>query len=140
MNYSNSGYLLLGLIVERASGQSYADFVRTKIFVPLGMQDSGYDSNTEILPRRAAGYSPGPAGIANAQYVDMTIPHGAGALYSTTEDLLRWTRGLFGGRLLSAASLGKMTTPGMGNYGFGVNVGTTRGDRSQVGHRGFNTG
>jgi CubicO group peptidase (beta-lactamase class C family) len=141
MNYSNSGYLLLGLIVERASGQSYADFVRARIFAPLGMQDSGYDSNTEVLPRRAAGYSPGPAGIVNAQYVDMTIPHGAGALYSTTEDLLRWTRGLFGGRLLSAASLGKMTTPGMGNYGFGVNVGTA--GRRSISHgggiEGFNT-
>jgi CubicO group peptidase (beta-lactamase class C family) len=67
MNYSNSGYLLLGLIVERASGQSYADFMRARIFAPLGMQDSGYDSNAEVLPRRAAGYSPGPAGIANAQ-------------------------------------------------------------------------
>jgi CubicO group peptidase (beta-lactamase class C family) len=141
MNYSNSGYLLLGLIVERASGQSYADFVRARIFAPLGMQDSGYDSNIEVLPRRAAGYSPGPAGITNAQYVDMTIPHGAGALYSTTEDLLRWTRGLFGGRLLSAASLGKMTTPGMGNYGFGVNVGTA--GRRSISHgggiEGFNT-
>jgi CubicO group peptidase (beta-lactamase class C family) len=142
MNYSNSGYVLLGLIVERASGLSYADFARDNIFKPLGMNDSGYDVSSAILPQRAAGYSPGGGGMINTAYVDMTIPHGAGALYSTTEDLLRWTQGLFGGRLLSAASLEKMTTPAQNNYAFGLVV-TETGGRKMIQHNGgiegFNT-
>ena len=64
------------------------------------MKDSGYDSNTAIIARRAAGYSPSPSGPVNAGFVHMSIPHAAGALYSTTEDLLRWEQGLFGGKLL----------------------------------------
>ncbi|RPI61430.1 MAG: class A beta-lactamase-related serine hydrolase, partial [Lysobacterales bacterium] len=120
MSYSNSGYVLLGLLVERVGGQSYADFVRDNIFEPLGMNDSGYDVSAAIIPNRASGYA---SGMRNAPYVDMTVPHGAGALYSTTEDLLRWTQGLFGARLLSAASLEKMITPFKNDYAFGVIVG-----------------
>ena len=116
MNYSNSGYILLGYLLENVSGEKYQDFVQKNIFDPLGMKDSGYDSNSAIMPRRAAGYSPGPAGLINADYVDMTIPFSAGALYSTTEDLLRWEQGLFGGKLLSKESLSKMTTPYKDNY------------------------
>jgi CubicO group peptidase (beta-lactamase class C family) len=138
MSYSNSGYVLLGMIVERVSGQSYADFLRDFIFKPLAMNDSGYDVSAAILPRRAAGYGPG---FVNAPYTDMTVPHGAGALYSTTEDLKRWTQGLFGGRLLSAASLEKMTTPFKDGYAFGLAV--SSGSRKSFGHgggiEGFNT-
>ncbi len=110
-NYSNSGYVLLGYLVEKISGQSYKDFVQENIFKPLGMNDSGYDSNSAIILHRAYGYTPGPNGPVNAGYIDMSIPFSAGALYSTTHDLLRWEQGLFGGKLLSAASLKKMTTP-----------------------------
>ena len=99
--YSNTGYVLLGWIVELVSGQSYGAFVREHLFQPLGMNDSGYDSNTAIIPQRAAGYVPGPGGLTNAPYVDMHVPHGAGALYSTAADLHRWTQGLFGGKVLS---------------------------------------
>lgn len=109
--YSNSGYVLLGWIVEKVSGQSYEAFLRENIFTPLGMNESGYDSNTALVPQRASGYVPGPTGLSNAPYVDMHVPHGAGALYSTTGDLLSWTQGLFGGKLLAADSLEKMTTP-----------------------------
>jgi CubicO group peptidase (beta-lactamase class C family) len=139
MSYSNTNYVILGLIVERLSRQSYADFLRDNIFKPLGMNDSGYDVSAAILPQRAAGYGPG---LVNAPYTDMTVPHGAGALYSTTEDLLRWTQGLFGGRLLSAASLEKMTTPFKGDYAFGVIVNNATGRRSishAGGIEGFNT-
>ena len=104
MTYSNSGYLVLGDVIERITGASYEKFVKDNIFTPLGMKDSGYDSNTAVIPRRAAGYMPSPTGPVNAGFVHMSIPHGAGALYSTTEDLLRWEQGLFGGKLLSAAS------------------------------------
>jgi len=121
-NYSNSGYLLLGYLIEKISGETYETFVKKNIFDPLGMKDSGYDSNETVISSRAAGYTPGPDGIVNAAFVHMSIPHGAGALYSTTEDLLRWTNGLFGGKVLSAASLKKMTTPFKEDYAFGLVV------------------
>src|SRR6476661_3956575 len=142
MSYSNSGYLVLGYVIERLSGASYEKFVTDNIFTPLGMKDSGYDSNAAIIPRRAAGYAPSPAGPVNADYVHMSIPHAAGALYSTTEDLLRWEQGLFGGKVISAASLAKMTTPFKNDYAFGVIVQTAHG-RKVVQHGGgidgFNT-
>ena len=142
MSYSNSGYLVLGDVIERMTGASYEKFVTDNIFTPLGMKDSGYDSNTAVIPRRAAGYMPSPTGPVNAGFVHMSIPHAAGALYSTTEDLLRWEQGLFGGKLLSAASLAKMTTPFKSDYALGVVVRTANG-RKVVQHGGgidgFNT-
>jgi CubicO group peptidase (beta-lactamase class C family) len=141
-NYSNSGYVLLGYLIEKISQQSYSQFVQENIFNPLGMKDSGYDSNTAIIVHRASGYAPGDKGINNAGYIDMSIPLSAGGLYSTTEDLLRWEQGLMGGKLLSAASLQKMTTPFKSDYAFGLAVHTTNGHKvieHNGGIEGFNT-
>jgi CubicO group peptidase (beta-lactamase class C family) len=141
-NYSNSGYVLLGYLIEKISQQSYRQFVQENIFHPLGMKDSGYDSNSEIILHRASGYTPGPNGVTNAGYIDMTIPLSAGALYSTTEDLLRWEQGLMGGKLLSPASLEKMTNPFKNDYAFGLGVRTTNGHKlidHGGGIEGFNT-
>ena len=142
MSYSNSGYLVLGYVIEQVAGTSYEKFVTDNIFTPLGMKDSGYDSNTAVIARRAAGYAPSPGGAVNAGYIHMSIPHGAGALYSTTEDLLRWEQGLFGGKLLAPASLAKMTTPFKSDYALGVIVRTASG-RKMIQHgggiEGFNT-
>ena len=141
-NYSNSGYVLLGYLVEKIGGQSYESFVRQNIFVPLGMRDSGYDSSSAIIAHRASGYEPGSYGPTNAGYIDMSIPHGAGALYSTTGDLLLWEQGLFGGKLLKPESLAKMTTPFKHDYAFGLGVLTEKG-RKLIEHgggiQGFNT-
>lgn len=133
--YSNTGYVLLGWIIEVASGQSYETFLRENIFQPLGMNDSGCDSNTAVIPQRAAGYVLGPRGPANAAYLDMHGPFAAGAIYSTPADLLRWTQALFGGKVLSAASLEQMTTPVKNNYAFGLDVRTTKG-RKVISHNG----
>jgi len=141
-SYSNSGYVLLGYLIERISGESYAHFVQDNIFKPLGMADSGYDSNSAVIQNRASGYTVGQNGIVNAGYIDMTIPLSAGALYSTTEDLLRWEQGLFGGKLISPASLKKMTTPFKNGYGFGLGIRVVNG-QEQIDHgggiEGFNT-
>src|SRR4030095_2136360 len=94
-DYTNKGYIVLGYLIERISGQSYEEFVQENIFKPLGMNDSGYDSNSAVIARRAAGYAPSPNGPVNAGFIHMSIPFAAGALYSTTEDLLRWEQGLF---------------------------------------------
>jgi CubicO group peptidase (beta-lactamase class C family) len=142
MSYSNSGYLVLGYVVEKVGGVPYTQFLQDNIFTPLAMQDSGYDSNTGIISHRASGYSPGPGGPANAGYVHMSVPHGAGALYSTTEDLLKWEQALFGGKLVSVASLQKMTTPEKSDYAYGLVVVTQNGRKRIVhggGIEGFNT-
>ena len=126
--YSNSGYVVLTDIVERVSGQSYADFVTANLFQPLAMQDSGYDNQAAIIPHRAAGYAPAGSGIVNAPYTDMSIPQGAGGLYSTSKDMLKWITGLFQGRLLRPETLRLMVTPAMADYGFGLMI------RQQDGH------
>lgn len=141
-SYSNSGYVLLGYLIEKISGQSYADFVQQNIFTPLGMKDSGYDSNSAVIMHRASGYARDAGKIVNAGFIHMSIPFSAGALYSTTEDLLRWEEGLFGGKLLSAASLQKMTTPFKEDYAFGLAVATANGHKMIAhdgGIEGFNT-
>lgn len=118
--YNNSGYILLGYLIEIISNQSYQDFVVNNLFKPLGMNDSGYDSHRTIISQRASGYTIGPDGFLNADYLDMSIPYAAGSLYSTTKDLSRWVKGLFGGEVLSQDSLQKMITPNKNEYGFGV--------------------
>ena len=141
-NYSNSGYVLLGYLLEKISGQTYADFVTQNIFKPLGMKDSGYDSNSAVIPHRATGYTPSPGGPVNSGYIDMTIPFSAGALYSSAHDLLMWEQALFGGKVLSAAALKKMTTPYKENYGCGLMITTTKGHLEYEhggGIEGFNT-
>jgi len=140
--YSNSNYALLGLLIEKVSGQSYQDFLQQNIFTPLKMSHSGYDSNAAIIPHRASGYTPGPHGPQHAGYTDMTVPYAAGALYSTTRDLKLWEDALYGGRLLSAASLKKMTTPFLNGYAFGLAVGQPGGHTvfsHSGGIEGFNT-
>ena len=143
MRYSNSGYVLLGHMIEVVTGTSYEEFVRSNIFEPLGMDDSGYDSNSQIISNRAAGYSPSPDGPVNARFLHMSRPHAAGGLYSTSVDLMKWNRGLFGGELLSEASLDRMVTPYLNDYAFGVIVIEDSGGRTLIQHGGgipgFNT-
>jgi len=93
-SYSNSGYILLGMIVEKISGQSYADFLKTNILEPLGMRDSGYDRAKDILKERASGYEIIDGHIANADFIDMSVPFSAGGIYSTVEDMYRWNEAL----------------------------------------------
>lgn len=140
--YSNSGYVVLTAIIEKVSGQTYADFVAQNLFQPLGMGDSGYDTHDAILPRRASGYTPSGEGVINAAYVDMSVPQGAGGLYSTTHDLLKWEQGLFSGRLLKPQSLAALTTPYRNNYALGLEV-AKDGEDTIISHSGaidgFNT-
>jgi CubicO group peptidase (beta-lactamase class C family) len=141
-SYSNSGYVLLTYLIEKITGESYERFVRDNIFTPLGMKDSGYDSNSAVIPHRASGYMRGKNGFENAGFINMTVPQGAGALYSTTEDLLKWEQGLFGGKVLQAPSLAKMTTPFKDNYAFGLQIESAGGHRvieHGGGIEGFNT-
>lgn len=128
-NYSNSGYEVLGYVIEKVTGQTYQQFLDENIFKLLNMTDSGYDSNSRVIAHHAYGYMPGPHGITVAGYVDMTVPYSAGALYSTTHDLLKWECGLFGGRVLKPASLQKMITPFKNDYGCGLTITTVNGHK-----------
>ncbi|HEY0113992.1 MAG TPA: serine hydrolase domain-containing protein [Allosphingosinicella sp.] len=106
--YSNGGYNLLGIVIERASGKSYAEFLRTEIFEPLGMRNSGYDDGKAVLAKRADGYDFKESKLVRANFEDMSVPYSAGGLYSTVEDLRIWYKALFGKRFLSEASLRAM--------------------------------
>lgn len=118
--YSNPGYVLLADVIQRASGQTFEDFLRGNLFQPLGMNDSGSVTSTALVPRGATGHFRQAGGWVVAAPFDLRIAWGAGSLYSTPEDLLRWSRGLFGGRVLSAGSLDRMVTPFFGDYALGV--------------------
>jgi CubicO group peptidase (beta-lactamase class C family) len=122
-NYSNSGYVLLGHVVEKLSGKSYESFLRENIFEPLKMTNTGYDHAGEIVKRRARGYAAGPDGkLANADYIDMSIPFAAGGLYSTVGDLYLWDQALNGEKLLKKSSLDAMFTAVRNDYGYGYGV------------------
>ncbi|MFH7028713.1 MAG: serine hydrolase domain-containing protein [Heteroscytonema crispum UTEX LB 1556] len=118
-NYSNSGYILLGYIVEKVSGKTYETYLHENIFQPIGMKNTGYDHHSTILKNRASGYSLGNDGLINTAYIDMSMPYAAGALYSTVEDLYLWDRALYTEKLVSKTSLNKMFTPFKEDYGYG---------------------
>lgn len=134
--YSNSNYLVLGLVVEKlAGGQRFGDFLREHVLDPLGLKDSGFDSNQRILPRRATGYERSGEEFFNASHSDMSVPHAAGAMYSTTHDLWRWAEAIFGDKLLTPASRAKLLTPEKENYALGVRVSVSYG-RKMIDHGG----
>ena len=135
--YSNSGYILLGDIIERASSVSYETFLREQIFDPLQMADSGYDRFETVLPHRASGYTRKDGEWVGVSYVDMGFPYAAGALYSTVEDLYRWDQALLDGRFIAKESHTRMTTiaPLLAPYGYGLAMGREH-NRRTVGHAG----
>ena len=122
--YNNSGYFLLGVIIEEVTGKPYATVLQERIFGPLGMTNSGYDMPGPIIPKRASGYEWGIDGFVNAEYLDMTLPYAAGSMYSTVEDLYRWDRSLYTEKLLSGRFRDRLfepaiQTPGGGSYAYG---------------------
>jgi CubicO group peptidase (beta-lactamase class C family) len=134
-NYDNTGYVFLGAIIEKVSGEKYADYLKKHVFGPLDMQNSGYDDTTTLLKNRAAGYQPGPGGMVNSDYIDMSLPHAAGSLYSTVRDLYRWDRAMYTEKVLSKASWGTMFTPVQRDYGYGLML-APMANHKQIGHGG----
>ena len=104
--YNNSGYILLGDIIEKVSGKSYEDFVEQNIFKPLGMDNSYYGHKNEIIKNRASGYQTRD-GFVNASYLSMSLPYAAGSLMSTVEDLYKWQKGLNSNALIKKETLQK---------------------------------
>jgi CubicO group peptidase (beta-lactamase class C family) len=150
--YSNSGYLLLGYIIEKVTGKSYEQVLQENILAPLQMNNTGYDHNRTLLMNRASGYEKNGRRYVNANFIDMSVPYAAGALYSTVEDLYRWDQALYGNQLLRKENMELLFTkhiPSGGSYyGYGWGIGgTALGSTTErietVGHgggiNGFNT-
>ncbi|HZS62538.1 MAG TPA: serine hydrolase domain-containing protein [Gemmatimonadaceae bacterium] len=117
MSYSNSAYFLLGLIIEKVSGQTYAHYLAQHEFQPAGMRDTRYCSNSDVIQNRVSGYDVVGDTIRPAQYIDMIWPYSAGALCSTVGDLVAWVRALHTGRMLSPSAYHEMITPAALNDG-----------------------
>ncbi len=119
-HYSNSGYIVLGAIIERISGQSYEAFLHHELLKPAGMLNSGYGRREARLPDRAEGYTLAESGtLLDAVPIHFSVLHSAGAMYSTVEDMLLWDRALARDEILSRKSIALMMSPSAGNHGYG---------------------
>lgn len=144
--YSNNGYTVLGLIIEKVSGQSYFDYVREHIYKPSGMEDTDAYTLNEPVPNMAIGYSRDltrPGHMVSNLFVNTFKGGPAGGSYTTAEDLMRFSNALMQHKLLSAADTDLMTRGkvnyGARRYGYGFSEETVNGHRL-IGHGGGNTG
>ena len=140
--YNNSAFILLGHVIEKASGMTYEDYVEKKIFAPLGMTRSMYCNSSEVVERRAHGYIVSPSGVRRAPMNVHTWPYSAGSICSTAPDLVKWMQALHGGKVLSPKSYTEMITPSKLNdgtplrYSMGLGVGTDIRGFRYIGHGG----
>ncbi len=142
-SYTNSGYYLLGLLIEERTGRSYAEALRARLFEPLGLTDTQYCPDAPDGPTHAQGYRPSPFARSPqpASAISMTQPFAAGALCSSVRDLLAWMAALQTGAVLSDALYEAMRTPtittagDMVRYGYGLQA-TERFGRAYIGHGG----
>lgn len=143
--YSNSGYVVLGYIIEKVSGETYAQFLQKNVFEPLGMAHSGYDVNHPAGKDHAQGYAYSGSGFVDSPYLDMSVPFSAGALYSTTLDLYQWDQSLTTNKLVSERALDAMfhpyvavptkAVPAGTHYGYGWFISNVFGHR-EIWHEG----
>jgi CubicO group peptidase (beta-lactamase class C family) len=135
-NYSNSGYFLLGVIVEKVSGKNFTSFLTENIIQKIGLKNTSMDRLDSVLAFRARGYSKNSAAVwQQAMYISMEAPYSAGAMVSTVEDLYLWTKALHSNRVISAAATQKMITPYKNNYGYGIGIDSLK-THKRVSHNG----
>ena len=128
--YSNSGYAVLALIVEKYSGQTFAEFLKQNIFDPLGMQNTvAFQNGISTVPNRAFGYTVTDEVVENTDQSPTSAVLGDGGIYSSLDDLYRWDQALYTDTLVSADLLAKAFTPNLENYGFGWRVDEYKGRR-----------
>ncbi len=136
-NYSNTGYFLLGLLIEKVTGKTYGDFMAERIFKPLGMTQTRVNDLHAIIPNRAQGYTWNGKELRNGEYVSPSQPFAAGMLVSTASDLVKWDAALDSEKLLKNSSLKRMWTPAtlakgeLAKYGLGWELGDLNGHRRQ---------
>ena len=147
--YSNSGYILLTQVIETVSGQSYSDYLQEHLLEPLGMENTGYEYPLAVIEGLANGYQFTDDGYLKAKYLNMSVPQGAGGLYSTVEDLARWNQFLFDHgvgdeKILSHEEIATMTSPSVPMnpdeaphrfYGYGLVI-NKQPNQQRIGHGG----
>ena len=127
--YSNSGYFLLGYIIEIITGKPYAEYLEENFFRPLGMINSRFASNKNIVKNRVGAYSWGETGFENSRYLNMTHIYSAGAIQSTVEDFFKWHQAVIGYTLLKKETVEKAFTRytlsdgNKADYGYGWKLG-----------------
>lgn len=135
-NYNNTGYVMLGYIIEKVSGKTYEEYVHQNLFAPAGMGNSYYGSEPKIIKNRAKGYKKEGTAFQNSDYISMTLPYAAGSLISTVEDLWKWNRALYSYQFIKKEWLDKMLTAytlpdgKSTNYGYGLSFGTIQGSKT----------
>ena len=131
--YNNSGYILLGYIIELITKDSYENFIENQIFKPLEMTSSRYGSMIELIENRATGYMQNDSGYRNADYLSLTLPYAAGSLMSTVDDMLKWQNALRTYKLINKESFDKAINGSVLNngekidYGYGLSKGEIQG-------------
>jgi D-alanyl-D-alanine carboxypeptidase len=139
--YNNTGYVLLGMVIEKVTGQTYAKYLDAQFFKPLGLRQTSYCPSKTTDPAFALGYSKGTSGTVRAQFMDLSHPFAAGALCATAGDFAKWQRALDGGKVVSPASYALMSTADSLNsgrkinYGFGLVPGVFNGHKT-ISHTG----
>jgi CubicO group peptidase (beta-lactamase class C family) len=106
-DYNNSGYVLLGYIIELVSGETYEDFIKKHIFLKTGMNQSYYATDRQIVNKRASGYSKKESGYVNKTFISYSVPFSSGSLMSTINDMLKWQNALAQNLLLNAENMKK---------------------------------
>lgn len=135
--YSNTNYIILGMIIEKVSGKSYEQFLQERIIGPLKLENTGYDHGKERIKGSALGYSLKDDEVVPAAKASMMVPFSAGGLYSTVGDLYKWQTALLDGKVFKKAeTLTMMLTPNKNDYAFGLIVATDARGRKRVTHGG----
>lgn len=135
-NYSNSNYVILGCIIEKVTGKSYASYLQESIFKPAGLHHTFYDFPLNIIPNRVSGYSVNDSGYKNVGYISMNHVFAAGALLSNVEDLFKWHQALHSFQMVKKETLEKALTPyrlsggNTSDYGYGWFIMDFRGNKS----------
>ncbi|MBX9784991.1 MAG: serine hydrolase [Chitinophagaceae bacterium] len=135
-NYNNTGYVILGYIIEKVAGISYETYVQQNLFAPAGMKNSYYGNESKIIKNRAKGYKKNGTEFQISDYISMTLPYAAGSLISTVEDLWKWNKALYSYQLVKKEWVDKAITPyvlpdgSSTGYGFGLSVANVQGSKS----------
>ena len=135
--YNNSGYILLGYIIEQITGDTYENYIEKNIFEKLGMSNSRYGSKKELIKNRAEGYNQNENGYVNSDYISMSIPYAAGSLMSTVDDMLKWQNALTNNTLIKATSLEKGINGSTLNNGEHIDYGYGLGALNFKGSKGY---
>jgi CubicO group peptidase (beta-lactamase class C family) len=133
--YNNTAFVFLGLIIEKVTGKPYEDYLQEVFFDPLDMSNTSYTSNTKVTKNKVSGYGYTPKGLQQNGYLNYDIPYSAGALSSTTEDLLKWMRALHTGKVLSDPMYQSMINPNKLNDGTTVSYAKGLFNFSNYGHQ-----